>query len=502
MVDPVTWIVHQRRSRPLRSRAATFLAAWCFLALVMPVLAQGQTVISVPATVPWVDTGVDLREGDVFTVRCGGQWSFGGATSQQVSSRPRNRRNATLQNAPIGALIGRIGDVIFLVGRAYRGEAPSSGRLFLGMNVVSSMYSGNTGELQVTITNVSKSSYNASGPVNSASPSEPVVPKRRYGVAAPMNSASPSAPVVTKRRYGVAAPMNSASPSAPVVPKRRYGVAAPMNSASPSAPVVTKRRYGVSAPVYSASPSEQAPLVSGAENTPVPAARSTMPVSNGPHAVATATGRTIVPVTATATRTPRATPVARSVSKPTTPPRPPTVAPVSAAVPAVVGLIEANAAATIERSHLHAVRRGEEPSARGRGQVTRTDPVAGTTLKRGMPVGYWLATGENAGTVATVNSAVTITLGKRNGTWAFVLFVAGLLAAVLAATAIGLRMRLVKITRSLLRIRASLDSKSETNFPDHVQKAGPTAHLQAQLEMGEARFEADVPIVKREVCDD
>jgi hypothetical protein len=460
MVDPVTWIVHQRRSRPLRSRAATFLAAWCFLALVMPVLAQGQTVISVPATVPWVDTGVDLREGDVFTVRCGGQWSFGGATSQQVSSRPRNRRNATLQNAPIGALIGRIGDVIFLVGRAYRGEALSSGRLFLGMNVVSSMYSGNTGELQVTITNVSKSSYNASGPVNSASPSEPVVPKRRYGVAAPMNSASPSAPVVTKRRYGV------------------------------------------SAPVYSASPSEQAPLVSGAENTPVPAARSTMPVSNGPHAVATATGRTIVPVTATATRTPRATPVARSVSKPTTPPRPPTVAPVSAAVPAVVGLIEANAAATIERSHLHAVRRGEEPSARGRGQVTRTDPVAGTTLKRGMPVGYWLATGENAGTVATVNSAVTITLGKRNGTWAFVLFVAGLLAAVLAATAIGLRMRLVKITRSLLRIRASLDSKSETNFPDHVQKAGPTAHLQAQLEMGEARFEADVPIVKREVCDD
>jgi hypothetical protein len=460
MVDPVTWIVHQRRSRPLRSRAATFLAAWCFLALVMPVLAQGQTVISVPATVPWVDTGVDLREGDVFTVRCGGQWSFGGATSQQVSSRPRNRRNATLQNAPIGALIGRIGDVIFLVGRAYRGEAPSSGRLFLGMNVVSSMYSGNTGELQVTITNVSKSSYNASGPVNSASPSEPVVPKRRYGVAAPMNSASPSAPVVPKRRYGVSAPVNSASPS------------------------------------------EQAPLVSGAENTPVPAARSTMPVSNGPHAVATATGRTIVPVTATATRTPRATPVARSVSKPTTPPRPPTVAPVSAAVPAVVGLIEANAAATIERSHLHAVRRGEEPSARGRGQVTRTDPVAGTTLKRGMPVGYWLATGENAGTVATVNSAVTITLGKRNGTWAFVLFVAGLLAAVLAATAIGLRMRLVKITRSLLRIRASLDSKSETNFPDHVQKAGPTAHLQAQLEMGEARFEADVPIVKREVCDD
>jgi hypothetical protein len=460
MVDPVTWIVHQRRSRPLRSRAATFLAAWCFLALVMPVLAQGQTVISVPATVPWVDTGVDLREGDVFTVRCGGQWSFGGATSQQVSSRPRNRRNATLQNAPIGALIGRIGDVIFLVGRAYRGEALSSGRLFLGMNVVSSMYSGNTGELQVTITNVSKSSYNASGPVNSASPSEPVVPKRRYGVAAPMNSASPSAPVVTKRRYGVSAPVNSASPT------------------------------------------EQAPLVSGAENTPVPAARSTMPVSNGPHAVATATGRTIVPVTATATRTPRATPVARSVSKPTTPPRPPTVAPVSAAVPAVVGLIEANAAATIERSHLHAVRRGEEPSARGRGQVTRTDPVAGTTLKRGMPVGYWLATGENAGTVATVNSAVTITLGKRNGTWAFVLFVAGLLAAVLAATAIGLRMRLVKITRSLLRIRASLDSKSETNFPDHVQKAGPTAHLQAQLEMGEARFEADVPIVKREVCDD
>jgi hypothetical protein len=460
MVDPVTWIVHQRRSRPLHRRAATFLAAWCFLALVMPVLAQGQTIISVPATVPWVDTGVDLREGDVFTVRCGGQWSYGGATSQQVSSRPRNRRNATLQNAPIGALIGRIGDVIFLVGRAYRGEAPSSGRLFLGMNVVSGMYSGNTGELQVTITNVAKSSYNASGLVNSA------------------------------------------SPAAPVVTKRRYGVSAPMNSASPTEPVVTKRRYGVSAPVHSASPTEQAPLVSGAENTPVPAARSTMPVSNGPHAVATATGRTIVPVTATAARTPRATPVARSVSKPTTPPRPPAVATVSAAVPAVVGLIEANAAATIERSHLHAVRRGEEPSARGRGQVTRTDPGAGTTLKRGMPVGYWLATGENAGTVAPVNSAVALTLVKRNGTWDFVLFVAGLLAVVLAATAIGLRMRLVKITRSLLRIRASLDSKSVTSFPDDVQKAGPTANLQAKLEMGEARFEADVPIVRREVSDD
>jgi hypothetical protein len=162
-----------------------------------------------------------------------------------------------------------------------------------------------------------------------------------------------------------------------------------------------------------------------------------------------------------------------------------------------------------------------------------------------MPVGYWLATGENvvpnlygrssdeskallqengfrlgaidyrsgstetvqrqdpgAGTVAPVDSAVAITLGKRYGAWAFVLFVAGLLAVVLAATAIGLRMRLVKITRGLLRVQASLESKSGTNFPDDVQKAGPTAHIQARLEVGEARFDGDVPIVKKEVRDD
>src|SRR6185436_6039260 len=54
-------------------------------------------------------------------------------------------------SARLGALIGGLGDSVFIVGSRYVGRSPATSELVLSMNDLLNTFGGNTGELQVEI---------------------------------------------------------------------------------------------------------------------------------------------------------------------------------------------------------------------------------------------------------------------------------------------------------------------------------------------------------------
>jgi hypothetical protein len=94
--------------------------------------------MAVRANVPWTDTGVNVRAGDVLNITASGRVAF--ATGDWAAVSPDG--NATvrrdtypLRGQPVGALIGRIGSgTPFLIGANARVSMPATGRLVLGVN--------------------------------------------------------------------------------------------------------------------------------------------------------------------------------------------------------------------------------------------------------------------------------------------------------------------------------------------------------------------------------
>jgi hypothetical protein len=94
--------------------------------------------MAVRANVPWTDTGVNVRAGDVLNITASGRVAF--ATGDWATVSPDG--NATvrrdtypLRGQPVGALIGRIGSgTPFLIGANARVSMPATGRLVLGVN--------------------------------------------------------------------------------------------------------------------------------------------------------------------------------------------------------------------------------------------------------------------------------------------------------------------------------------------------------------------------------
>ena len=64
-------------------------------------------------------------------------------------------------------------------------------------------------------------------------------------------------------------------------------------------------------------------------------------------------------------------------------------------VPYVVGWSESDAQNAIAQRQLRAISRGDEPSPKQRGEVTRTLPHANVQVSRGSDVSYWMASGSN-----------------------------------------------------------------------------------------------------------
>ena len=95
--------------------------------------------VVVVANEKWIDTGIDLRQGQTFYLAAGGEVRWGrnrkDGPAGEVNSPPNSLR--PIPDRPAAALIGKIGDGqdVFFIGAdigPYR--ARQSGRLYLGIN--------------------------------------------------------------------------------------------------------------------------------------------------------------------------------------------------------------------------------------------------------------------------------------------------------------------------------------------------------------------------------
>lgn len=118
----------------------------------------GQAVVS--ATSGWTPTNVSVRNGARLQVAAQGRWTL----SQSVTAAPpvsgpdgvvgRTDPRAPLANAPLGALIGRIGanGKPFLVGANYDATAAADGELFLAINENAAALADNSGRIAASVT--------------------------------------------------------------------------------------------------------------------------------------------------------------------------------------------------------------------------------------------------------------------------------------------------------------------------------------------------------------
>ena len=95
--------------------------------------------ISVPATTDWVDTGIDVRAGDMLSFSASGQVQFGTLAGQtsSVDGNPALKRNTyPVPAMPVGGLIGKVGNsrAFPIGGNTNEIRMPANGRLLLGVN--------------------------------------------------------------------------------------------------------------------------------------------------------------------------------------------------------------------------------------------------------------------------------------------------------------------------------------------------------------------------------
>jgi len=95
--------------------------------------------LQVPATTPWTDTGIDVQAGDMLSFSANGEirWGTGGGDTANADGNTASMRNSyPLRGAPVGTLIGRVGNSApFPVGTNTGAiRMPVNGRLFLGIN--------------------------------------------------------------------------------------------------------------------------------------------------------------------------------------------------------------------------------------------------------------------------------------------------------------------------------------------------------------------------------
>jgi hypothetical protein len=142
------------------ARAAYNAPATPATAVPAPVATSGQTQnqqggVRVHANVPWNDTGITLKSGDMVTFRTTGQVNFGetaGQTAGPDGNPAAHSSNYPISGLPAGALIGKVGNrAPFGIGsNAAPIRMPARGRLFLGVN--DNEINDNSGYFSVVVT--------------------------------------------------------------------------------------------------------------------------------------------------------------------------------------------------------------------------------------------------------------------------------------------------------------------------------------------------------------
>jgi beta-lactam-binding protein with PASTA domain len=509
--------------------------AWLVLLALVSTHGQGPTVVDLPTTAQWVDTGIDVHSGDSLGVTLNARRANAPfrrqRNSPQVTGTPGSE---TLQNTVPAAptLTGRIGTVTFVVSANF--VAPATGRLFLRISYSASSYSGEPATVRARISYVSRA-------VPSPNVVETKFPTRNRPVAVktpkPVESAFVPLPNVVGMKFGAAARSLRAYGLVPRRQKRSSSrPAREVVDQSPAPGIDTNTVKSVILGVSDGSLAQTSAVTLKTATPPVRIGRSpsrspgevaqpppahTVYVAPSPQA-APPIGRATPPrirratpqpiKSATPRPSPTAAPTPRVTAAPTRRAMPAatssvTAAPAShitatsrgrAAVPLVVGFRQQDAAATIQRANLRAVYRGAELSRLEAGRITRTDPAAGARLQRGSLVGYWVANGQNV----VPRNITAATQASRHG-WILWLVAGALtLVAVLAGLSINNRMRLAKVTRSLLTVHPSLERDGPTSFASDVTMAGPATHVRASVEFGEVSFEDGSVIVMRKELHD
>jgi hypothetical protein len=122
------------------------------LAEQVTVCQRSQRFWRVPAQAEWCDTGVEVSEGQAINVRFGeGQWSNAGPPAFRQDGIGSVLAGTWVERAPLGALVGRVGDSTFLIGSRESVVSPANGHLMLAMNDVRGTYGDNQGWLDVYI---------------------------------------------------------------------------------------------------------------------------------------------------------------------------------------------------------------------------------------------------------------------------------------------------------------------------------------------------------------
>jgi len=116
-------------------------------------------VVDIPARSMWVDTGVDVANKTIQIKYESGTWSNDGAESHFCDGEgfiPEGKDfrdvipKLVVQNAPLGALIGRTNGEPFFVGNTYE-DHPGEGRLSLSINDKPDSFDDNAGSLRIVV---------------------------------------------------------------------------------------------------------------------------------------------------------------------------------------------------------------------------------------------------------------------------------------------------------------------------------------------------------------
>lgn len=108
-------------------------------------------IIRVPANVEWCDTGINVRRGQRIAISAQGRWNYRSEPAFGPAGSGERIDTTLLPRAPLAALIGRVGNEVFLVGQGGQSQAASEGRLYLSINDVSGTFGDNSGFMDVYV---------------------------------------------------------------------------------------------------------------------------------------------------------------------------------------------------------------------------------------------------------------------------------------------------------------------------------------------------------------
>lgn len=126
--------------------------------------------VTIPATVPWTDTGIDVSGGDKLHITATGTVDFSDKTGVGAAGAERGWKDTLLAlsvaSAGRGALVGRVGSdpaaIPFFIGADGTVTIPAAGRLYLGINQ-GEFSKPTSGKFQVQIVRTPAATQVASG---------------------------------------------------------------------------------------------------------------------------------------------------------------------------------------------------------------------------------------------------------------------------------------------------------------------------------------------------